>query len=60
VAITKAVPKYNLRVVELNSDAVVYEEELIIKRYDGGVFIDNLANTMLVSMEDAIEEAENA
>lgn len=52
--------RYNLKVVEMDSGDVVYEEELIIARIEGGVFIDNLANTMLVSMEDAIEEAENA
>ena len=47
---------FNMQVVNKTSGDVVYEEELVITVIEGGVFIDNLPHTMVVSMEDAIED----
>jgi hypothetical protein len=47
---------FNMQVVCKTTGDIVYEEELKITVIEGGVFIDNLANQMLVSMEDAIED----
>ncbi len=51
--------RYNLKVVEMDSGDVVYEEELIVKPIETGVvFIDNLIHTMFVAIEEAIAENE--
>ena len=61
--------RYNLQIVEIDDKPlidpmfgpkVIYEEELVIKRIEGGVFIDNLINTTFVAIEDAIEEVIDA
>lgn len=48
--------RYNMKIVEMGSDDVVYEVELQITRIEGGVFLANLMNEMVCDIENAIEE----
>ena len=47
--------RYNIKIVEMDTQNVVYEEELKFTETNGEVYLDVLINTLFVSIERAIE-----
>lgn len=48
--------RYNLKIVEMDSNDVVYEEELQLLTGKGCVLVTNPPNGMISNIEDAIED----
>ncbi len=51
--------RYNIKIMEMETGDVVYEEELKVVRLDTGVvYIDNLIHATFCDIETAIENRE--